>query len=63
MSLPSLFPDIDEARLLAIGRHTFKPGHISKLDDRIKAKVTLTVLDFENGALIHREREPFTRNV
>jgi hypothetical protein len=60
-SLPSLFPDIDEATLLAIGRHTFKPGHISKLDTHIKDKVMSTILDFENGTLIHREREPSTK--
>ena len=60
-SMLSLFPDINEATLLAIVRHTFKPGHISKLDTRIKDKVPLTILDFENGALIHREQEPSTK--
>jgi hypothetical protein len=57
-SLQSLFPEIEEGTLLAIGRHTIKPGLIYKLDTRLKDKPTATFLDFENGAIVHREREP-----
>ncbi|KAF8592101.1 hypothetical protein K439DRAFT_1325900, partial [Ramaria rubella] len=57
-SIQSLFPDIEEAVLLAIGRHTFRPGHIFKLDTRIREKVSTVTLDFENGCLVQRDKDP-----
>src|SRR5882724_9527362 len=55
MSLPSLFANIDEVLLLAIGQHAFKPVHLFKLDTHIKDKSATSFLDVENGAIIHKE--------
>jgi hypothetical protein len=57
-SLQSFFPDIEEAVLLAIGRHTFRPGLLFKLDTRIREKSPATTLDFENGTLVQRDKDP-----
>jgi len=56
--LPSLFPNIDKVLLLAIGWHAFKLAHLFKLDTCIKEKPATSFLDFENGAIIHKEWEP-----
>ncbi|KAF8501333.1 hypothetical protein JB92DRAFT_2571737, partial [Gautieria morchelliformis] len=47
-----------EAVLLAIGRHTFRPGLLFKLDTRIREKSVATTLDFENGTLVQRNKDP-----
>jgi hypothetical protein len=57
-SLSFLFPEIEEGMLLAITRHTIKPGHLFKLDTRIKEKPSAKILDFKNSTLIHCEQEP-----
>ncbi|KAF8580023.1 hypothetical protein K439DRAFT_1304214, partial [Ramaria rubella] len=57
-SLQSFFPDIKEVVLLAIGRHALHPGHIFKLDMRIREKPSMTALEFENGSLVQRDKDP-----
>ena len=57
----SLFPEIEELLLLAIGYHTLRPGQISKLDTWICDKQVTTNLEYENGVLIHREKPPSSK--
>ena len=61
-SVQSLFPDIEESLLLAIGRHTLRPGQISKLDTRLRDKQVASNLEYDNGVLIHKERLPSSKD-
>jgi hypothetical protein len=61
-SLQSFFPDIEEAVRLAIGCHTFRPGVLFKLDTRIREKSPATTLDFENGTLVQRDKDPLPKD-
>ncbi|KAF8577034.1 hypothetical protein K439DRAFT_1306264, partial [Ramaria rubella] len=57
-SLQSFFPNIEEAVLLAIGQHALCPGHIFKLDTRIREKPSMMALEFENGSLVQCDKDP-----
>ena len=61
-SLQSLFPNIEESLLLAIGRHTLRPGQISKLDTRLRDKHVASSLEYENGMLVHKEKLPSSKD-
>jgi hypothetical protein len=61
-SLQSLFPDIEESLLLAIGRHMLRPGQISKLDNRLRDKHVASNLEYENGILVHKEKPPSSKD-
>ena len=61
-SIQSLFPDIEETLLLAIGCHTLCPGQISKLDMRLHDKQVSSNLAYENGILVHKEAPPSSKD-
>lgn len=61
-SLQTLFPDIEESLLLAIGRHSLRPGQLSKLDTRLRDKQLASNLEYENGILVHKEKPPSSKD-